>query len=48
MEIEFLKAVKIGNKIYDIGERLEIKEPQDTLMDLNEYFYILIYQKLNK
>lgn len=46
MEIEFLKAVKIGNKIYDIGERLEIKEPQDTLMDLNEDFYILIYHGL--
>ena len=28
MEIEFLKAVKIGNKVYDIGEHLEIKEPQ--------------------
>ena len=36
MEIEFLKAVKIGNKVYDIGEHLEIKEP----------FYILIYHGL--
>ena len=38
MEIEFLKAVKIGNKVYDIGEHLEIKEPQDI--------YILIYHGL--
>lgn len=46
MEIEFLKPVKIGNRIYEIGECLKIKESGDTLMDLNDDFYIIVYRGL--
>lgn len=46
MEIEFLKPVKIGNRIYETGEYLKIKEPGDTLMDLNDDFYIIVYRGL--
>lgn len=46
MKIKFLKPVRIGGKIYEIGECLKIKEPGDTLMDLNDDFYIIVYRGL--
>lgn len=46
MKIEFVESIKVGTKSFNAGDIIILDEANDTLAELNNDYYILIYHGL--